>query len=533
MGDLAKRIPALTLAALLIITMSGCYEFETTNTTSYTPRSAPPEVKSLHAIQVCEVFDRINKGLPVEYDHVLIKGNLNMSQLNLPITQVVYLNYNQGYRGNATLVQFPINITNSIIEGNVDLRKTIFTELVNFNNTLFDGTVDFSYSKFSKDAYFRESKFNETADFSEVRFNETVDFQQSQFEEYADFIRIQFNATTYFGLSQFTRTADFRSSQFNDTAEFRESKFYRDALFSDSSFNNITEFTRSQFNGVADFARSNFENTAYFSDIKFNDSDFSLAQFNGNVQFRYSRFSRDADFSASRFIKDAGFESIMFNGNADFSASRFTKDADFEGTVFNRNAQFKGTNFLGILRLTGIKFSRIDLYWPNVNRLSCNDGPTYLTLIQNFRNLEQFGAADDIYYQYRNWRRDQNSGWTKLSDYLAWISCGYGIKPERPVICALITLFLFGVLYFIGYRHQGATIAASLDILNESLAFSAVALFSLPKELFPHGEKKYAKLVRQNILRIPFRLIIFFERLIGWSLLILFINTLSRVMIRY
>ena len=67
----------------------------------------------------------------------------------------------------------------------------------------------------------------------------------------------------------------------------------------------------------------------------------------------------------------------------------------------------------------------------------------------------------------------------------------------------------------------------------ESVALSAVALLSLPKEFYPYGEKKYAKFIRQSIIRIPFRLMMVLERLIGWGLLILLINTINRVMIHY
>jgi len=97
-----------------------------------------------------------------------------------------------------------------------------------------------------------------------------------------------------------------------------------------------------------------------------------------------------------------------------------------------------------------------------------------------------------------------------------------------------------------GYWREGLTNAAFkqklqskhklykiMRIFLESVAFSAVALFSLPKEFYPYGEKKYAKFIGRNFIRIPIRLLMVFERLIGWGLLILLINTVSRMMIRY
>jgi hypothetical protein len=68
-----------------------------------------------------------------------------------------------------------------------------------------------------------------------------------------------------------------------------------------------------------------------------------------------------------------------------------------------------------------------------------------------------------------------------------------------------------------------------LQKLKEAIFFSLTLLFSAPTDWFVNlfGNDKYKDIVTAN------KYTIFLERVIGWSLLILLVNTLSRVMIRY
>jgi len=112
-----------------------------------------------------EILDKIESGLPVEYDHVIIKGDLDLSKLDLPRRQVNRTSYEIRWLGlseNMTLVSYPIRINDSTIEGKVY-----------FNNTIFDNSVNFMSSDFNGTAYFMASAFN-GSDFSEAKFNKLV-----------------------------------------------------------------------------------------------------------------------------------------------------------------------------------------------------------------------------------------------------------------------------------------------------------------------------------------------------------------------
>jgi hypothetical protein len=148
--------------------------------------------------------------------------------------------------------------------------------------------------------------------------------------------------------------------------------------------------------------------------------------------------------------------------------------------------------------------------------------------------LSTFCTAIDNTYRFNNIQG--------FSDLLAWLTCGFGVKYENTICLSIFTLVVFGLMYFMGSWREGLVNAASrkklqhepkllkiVQIFLESVALSAVALLSLPKEFYPYGEKKYVKFIGRN----PFRLLMVIERLFGWGLLILFINTLSRVMVHY
>jgi len=69
-------------------------------------------------------------------------------------------------------------------------------------------------------------------------------------------------------------------------------------------------------------------------------------------------------------------------------------------------------------------------------------------MIKSFKELEQFDDADNCYYDYRKWsQRNKPFGWSKFSDYLAWISCGYGVRPSYTVFFSIFLIFLFAVLF--------------------------------------------------------------------------------------
>jgi hypothetical protein len=442
-GDFMKNdliYSVIQLALILIISVNSANSVST----------------DLREIPASEIRDMIEKGIPVGYDHIIVMGDLNISQLDLPTMHSKTTWYEReglSLSKNATLVNSSIRLNDSVIEGSLCLNNAIFESSINFNDT-----------KFNRPVYFGGSKFNGPACFLASEFNEPISFRYSQFNEPVNF-----------GYSKFNEGADFRNTTFNRLVDFRG-----------SAFDGPTSFIHSEFNGPANFWYSKFNKTVDFLDSNFGGSaDFWGSKFNGPVDFSYSRF----------------------NGHALFNEARFFESLD----------------------LTQVTFSRLDIYWPDIKRLICEDDPTYLSLIKNFKDLGQTEAADDIYFQYRKWSQAQKplSDGSKYFDILAFYTCGYGVRPGCTVFSGIIVLVFFGLIYHLIVRSY-----ISSNII-ESLCFSAIILLSAPKELFPLSHKSYYDHMRyiKRLQLINFLPIL--ERLIGWGLMLLLIGTLSRVMIRY
>jgi hypothetical protein len=352
--------------------------------------------------------------------------------------------------------------------------------------------------------------------FNRAIFRDSVVFTQTTFDNVADFSGSEFN-----------RNADFRGSKFDSDAYFRSTKFNNDASFGDSYFNNSADFMYSKFNNEANFANSDFSGKADFRTSIFNSyANFRRSEFIEIADFRSSSFKSDADFWDSSFSGKANFEKSSFSGKANFVNSYFVDKARFMNSEFKSDADFTDSKFNNDVDFTDSSFSFYFMVtWDNLKDHLIYSDNVYQVLIRTFKSNSLFYEANDCYYIYR----DNNK--RNIIDYLAKYTCGFGVKWDYTIGFAILVWMLFGLLYCMGDHFP-----------KESFAFSAVALFSLPRESFPYGDEKYNSVLGNNIswnilflqtLKCPFRFLFSFERLIGWGLLILFINTLSRVMMHY
>ena len=126
---------------------------------SVAPRTALSETPS--SITSDEVMAKIKLGLPVEYDNVVIKGNLTSERLGLTAKQILSIPFEvrvpQSHE--SMLANSSIVIKNSIIDGRVDFNDTVFKKQVSFENTSFVENVSFRYSVFNGDATFAHCIF--------------------------------------------------------------------------------------------------------------------------------------------------------------------------------------------------------------------------------------------------------------------------------------------------------------------------------------------------------------------------------------
>jgi uncharacterized protein YjbI with pentapeptide repeats len=453
------------------------------------PAAALLSQYSLVEVHASEILYKIQTGQPVEYRWVTIKGDLNLNELNLSIKP------DRIYQPNVGTVCSLISIKNSEIEGNVSACNILFKDLVDFESTNFRGDTNFGLSTFNHSAIFQFSKFYGPADFSNTRLTRGADFMGS-----------------FFGT-----LADFRSTEFNDNADFLGASFNGKAYFGQKSVPNSTEGLDINEDLWYAIMRERWaEDVREISRIRGPKNIQCI--FKGDANFCKAEFKGTAYFTGSQFIKTADFSGTKFREGANFSNSEFKGSNDFRGAVFSK-----------FLNLTGAGFERLNIYWPYTTQLICNDGSTYLALIKNFRDLEKYEVADEIYYQYRQWRQDQKS-WLDTSKYIdifGFITCGYGVKVSHTILSGIIIFVFFGIIYSIIGLQKALENAKLIKIIQESFLLSFIILLSAPGELYPLGIDAY----KRNTETIKYWPVL--ERLIGWGLMLLLISTLSRVMVRY
>lgn len=183
-------------------------------------------------VDASEILAKIEKGEDVEYENVIIKSNLDIISIKLPL------------ENEKPVVSTEISIKNSRIDEFVNFRNAIFKKEIDFSGTVFNGHV--------KSADFMESIFNGFADFSEAQFSGSVFFINAQFNDnsfsstsfngYASFSDARFSRYACFEKAQFSNEAVFMGTQFETYANFNKAKFNDDALFDQAGFDNITNF---------------------------------------------------------------------------------------------------------------------------------------------------------------------------------------------------------------------------------------------------------------------------------------------------
>lgn len=396
--------------------------------------------------------------------------------------------------------------------------KVLGGELVDYNNVEIIGDINLKMARIHLNAsnnIVAPISITDSVIYGDVIFDDAI------MRESIDFRRTTFSGHSGFNRTEFLKDADFSNSQFNKTALFWRTKFYGTANFDGALFNESSNFWGSNFQGnPVRFVRTRFNDYAIFDSVQFNVE---------HENFEESKFLGPASFQNAKFGGLSDFRGIQFKDSVDFRSAQFSQPSDLGGAVFEKE-----------VNLIGAKFVSLNVVWDSLkNKLIC-DGPTYLLLIKNFKELEQFEDADNCYYQYRDLeRQNEPLGWGKLFDYMSWLSCGYGVRWQHPILSGIAIALLFG-LYYESYclRRKGSNFFGGqelkipreydpLENLKKSMSFSVMLLLSLPPEWSIFGRDEYAKFVTRHWFSS------ILERLIGWGLVLLLIGTLTRLMVRY
>lgn len=467
-----------------------------------------------------EIYAKIEGNEPVYYDGVRIEGDLDLRAL--PDARVS----NLFALSNST-------IANASFAGITFAKDAVFWgtsfDNASFENAAFLGQADFDSTKFAN------------ASFSAASFQEPVFFDGALFQDNVSFEDAVFAQDAFFNEARFLADAAFNYSDFASYSYFASAQFLGDALFSDVDFSGALDFSAASFAGRANFFQS-----------RFSSAGFSDAVFSGPAQFGLASFSGLTSFAGAAFAGEAGFNLASFSQAADFSAAKFARDALFGLTKFQDIASLQSARLYGDLNFKGASIStmllekaiygpdcriilndtdiaRLRAHWNEVEEHVVWEPGAYLALINNYHGLGWSSDEDDCYYQYRRFSQaGKEWSWSKAIDILAWLSCGYGVRPGYAVAWSLFTILFFGLVFWGGdgirrsakplYEPAEEDSVPERVTLRNALFFSTMVFLSQgPIDFLPVGRHRYYVIL---------------EGILGWLLLALFLVTLGRVMIR-
>lgn len=505
----------------------------------------------LREVSAQEVMASANNSLVV-YDRAVINGDLYLTvDQNTPIKVT-----NSIFRGNVSCkgITFygDVDFENTTFQGNAIFNETKFMTAANFNATHFLREASFNMSRFLDGGMFDFADFSSLADFDSVWFDKFATFYNATFMGNAQFAFSEFNgAYANFEIAHFFGDLYFYGSQVNSYCTFADARLEKDADFHATKYSNGAGFLRTQFIGPANFARSHFIEDSIFSKTQFNDTaTFLNAKFDGPVFFNDTVFCKNADFTRSNF-EDSVFSKTQFNDTASFLNVKFDGPAFFNDTVFYRdvdfdNAQFQAPTdmsnaaFKGDLKMNSTKIARMVLdgstflpdsrlylakadinrmivSWSDIRDILSFDTAAYLALIKNYKDLGQSNDANECYYEYRYLNQARKPvGFSKFLDTVAWLTCGYGVRPHYALFCGMVIILIFSIIYWAGRGVEGFHNIHGHQLIVASLFYSTIAFTANSKGLPLRGRYKYLGIA---------------EGIVGWLLMALFLVTLGRLII--
>jgi len=446
---------------------------------------------------------------PIALDRVVINGDFYLGKNQVNSIRIT----NSIFRGN-------VSCEGTVFNGEVDFENTTFQKNAIFNETKFMTAANFNATHFMGGAIFNMSRFEDGGTFDFAYYNETADYESVWFDKFATFYNATFVKDAQFSFSLFDGAyanfefvscmggAYFYGSQFNTYCAFTDARLEKIADFHGTKYSDGASFIRTKFFGPADFRRSRFIADSLFYQAFFNDTaTFSNTNFEGPALFNDTVFSRDANFDSVQFLSPADMSNAAFDGNLLMNNTKITRMV-FDDATFGKETR---------LYLAKADINRLMVSWSEIKDIINFDSAAYLSLIKNYKDLGQSSDANECYYELRYLNQGNKPlGFAKLLDIVAWLTCGYGVRPQYALFFGLVVILTFAFIYWSGRGVEGFHDIHGHQLMVASLFYSTIAFTANSKGLPLRGRYKYLGIA---------------EGIIGWLLMALFLVTLGRLII--
>lgn len=461
----------------------------------------------------------------------------------------------------------------------VSFNDTEFSKDASFEDAKFLNNVLFIKAKFLKFSNFKNATFSTyAASFHNVEFLGGVSFEFANFIGNAEFKYVIFSEEAIFSNAHFSRYVDFDSSTFLKDAFFINTKF-SDAYFRHVKFYGNTYFYKSTFSIVADFTNSYFEKKGTFNKATINFSIFCDAELR-HVFFDDVDLSRVLFTGAileDTYLSNANFydKTIWEEKEAKYGRKRcsicsqivfFPSEYILKIENFLRNISpylIKNKNlikFVMILQniiniplikpikciICGAKFTEKNMgknedyekiqelmtrdysgkaednkEYRNHRELYSKAEEVYRKIKLSLQNEGEYEFAGDFYYREMKMRRKKKFHDTKFGywffSHLYSKICGYGEKPIRVILAALLIILGYAFLY---HHFQAIT----TELISQNIGFSEALYFSIVT-FTTLGYGDYHPLPSYQHLATT-------EALIGAFMIALFVLVFGRKMLR-
>jgi len=223
-------------------------------------------------IQASEILAKIERGEDVEYDGVIIEGDLDISGMELPIERVDRIKFDLqlGLSVELKVISSKVDVINSEIRGKTNFGNARLLKAISFRGTRVGGEVIFLGAKFSRDVDFFGAKFSGDVDLWGAEFSGDVDFELAELIGDGVFSGAKFGQKASFWQTDFAGDAEFWGSEFTGKTDFRSAEFTKDAVYLGAKFDDNADFSGAKFIGDVDFRKANFNKKLNLSRLKFN-----------------------------------------------------------------------------------------------------------------------------------------------------------------------------------------------------------------------------------------------------------------------
>jgi len=275
---------------------------------------------------------------------------------------------------------YTIDLTQSEVDGNVNLSNTEFSSEIFLSQMDISGSLKFQDATFHQKVDLTETHIQKQCDFSNCEFKNGLNFSDGIVENDFHCKLANFHGNTRFsikfkGKSIFAeKQPPHNSATFYGFTSFNHSHFYEDIICSAVDFKGTVNFTNTKIEGEGYFAHTYFYEFLTFRDTIFiGDAIFTNTKFKSKVNFDKVDFNSKCRFWASNFEGNSSFKNVEFFDGANFQEVNFIKDADFQNADFYNGADFSESRFyeksiFDDCELNDCDFSKADLTGSSFNR---------------------------------------------------------------------------------------------------------------------------------------------------------------------